>query len=358
MRPPRASAERRDPRGRRPGAAEPPPKKGTLRGWLMYLLLLTLVVGLFGLAGLSWRQAIGLSRYQPGAAPTPKIQALSTEQAALLAWSGVALPRPVERIDPEAIPVRHEAESFTTPGGVSLASWRLRHDEPAGTVLLVPDHGQTRGSLLPEALAIHAMGWDAMLLDVRGTGAAAGNVTSWGWFEARDVAAAYDRLRARSSVPVVIYGRGAGAAAALRAIATEGIKPDALALESPWPELRTVFQGMMRRLGLPAQLPGHPLVFFFGVHHRISGLDFAPRTYARSAQMPSLVLHGAAHATVTTAEARQVHDALAGERSWAVFGKAGETGTLGSEPQRWREAVQGLLRAASGADRQRGTPTP
>lgn len=338
-----------DRRGRRPNpdSAEPEKKKATLGGWVAYLTLLIVLLACVAVATVSWRQVTGLSRYQQGVAPTPPLSALSRLQVGRLLWEGIALPRPAEHADPTAIAVPHTQETFTTDSGVSLQAWRLRHEEPAGTVLMVPDHGQTKGTLLPEGLAIHKLGWDVMLLDVRGTGGSDGKVTSWGWREAEDVVAANDRLRKQTQGPVVLFGRGAGAAAVLRAVHMWDLRPEAVVLDSPWPELRTVVEGLMRRWGLPAGIPGHTVVFFFGVHHSFSGFDLTPRTYACSVTMPSLVLHGAAHATVTTAEAREVHDALAGDKQWALFGKAGNGGGLVEEPKRWGEAMAALLAQAA-----------
>src|SRR5207237_2938162 len=119
-------------------------------------------------------------------------------------------------------------------------------------------------SLLTPAAAFHEMGYAVLLVDFRGTGGSSGQETTLGVREAADVARAVDYTQHTwPARPLVLYGVSMGAAAIMRAVATEGVHPAALILESPFDRLLDTVANRFHAMGLPA-FPAAGLLVFWG----------------------------------------------------------------------------------------------
>ncbi|HUH12034.1 MAG TPA: alpha/beta fold hydrolase [Longimicrobiales bacterium] len=124
-------------------------------------------------------------------------------------------------------------------GGARRQSPRRTAGSWGDTVLLLHGYAAAKDSMLGPARALRSLGWSSYLGDFRGSGGSAGTDTTIGVHEGRDVAAAWHAARALTGAdrPVVVYGASMGAAAALRAIAREGVAPDGLILAAPFDRL-------------------------------------------------------------------------------------------------------------------------
>jgi hypothetical protein len=106
---------------------------------------------------------------------------------------------------------------FTGGRGVALEAWRMPRVDARGTV--VHGHAASKDSQLREAMVFHGIGLNSFLVDFYGSGGSRGNETSIGFYEALDVAKAFDYARdLPGSGRVVIYGASMGAAAVLKGV--------------------------------------------------------------------------------------------------------------------------------------------
>lgn len=111
-----------------------------------------------------------------------------------------------------------------------------------GTVLLFHGDANCKAGVLREADVMRRAGYDAFLVDFRGCGGSSGSVTTIGYREADDVAEAVNYVRQKLKPRrVVVYSRPMGAAAALRAVSTGKVSPDAMILESPFDRMLTTW---------------------------------------------------------------------------------------------------------------------
>ncbi len=282
---------------------------------MFWFLLVIVVVGGCGLAAVvSWRQAAALCTYDPADSKVTTAQTPIWERL----WSGEPVPKPQVSSDPGSIGERFEVERFGTAPGVELEAWRIRRDNGPGVVMLFGDHGVARDALLPEAKALVGLGWEVLLLEGRRAGGSVGGEMSLGWHESEDVRAAYERERLRTDHAVVLFGRGVGAAAILRAVQDAAITPTALILDRPFDSLRTRLRAHFSARGLPPIPLATIATFWVGVLRGLPAFEFAPSAWAAEARMPALVLaDGGDRAGATAAKA--VHDNLAGTRQWYRF---------------------------------------
>ncbi len=301
------------------------------------------VAGLVAVQPVACLHARAMTTYVDGAeAPTATPEELSWSAKLRTLATGIVLPRPRVRTPPDAVPY----EELEVRGELGrLACWLLRAARepsgddprtPAGRAFLFPGYGQARDSLLGEALVLRELGWDVVLVDFRGCGGSAGEYTTLGWSEARDVVDVVDALRAGRTL---LYGQSMGAVAALRAVGELGLAVDALVLESPFDSLLNTVRHRFDAMGLPNRGLPELLVFWGGVLRGFDGFQHRPRDAARGVRAPVLVLRGAADTRVRADDVRAVVDSLAGPARLHEFAGVGHQACLRLAPAAWRAVV-------------------
>src|SRR5262249_10140426 len=134
-------------------------------------------------------------------------EALSWPTKVKLLVTGRSPPRPENAGTPADAGLPFEVHRFASDPGVEIEAWFVPRAEPRGPVLLFPGYSASKQALLPEAAALHALGYAPFLVDFRGCGGSSGSVTSLGIHEANDVAAAVDYARGHwPGRPTVLYG--------------------------------------------------------------------------------------------------------------------------------------------------------
>src|SRR5712692_3905654 len=128
-------------------------------------------------------------------------------------------------------------EDVTFAGqGVELSGWYVPAYGDAA-VVLVHGFASNRTEQLGLVLALHAAGFHVLLYDQRGVGASGGDAVTFGLYEAGDLAAAADYLRARSGAREVgAVGISLGASVALLA-AGQGAPLGAVVADSAFADL-------------------------------------------------------------------------------------------------------------------------
>jgi pimeloyl-ACP methyl ester carboxylesterase len=125
-------------------------------------------------------------------------------------------------LTPASFQIPFQEVGFQAPDGVPLKGWWVpAAAEPRGTVVLVHGLNRSRIEMIRKVPFLHQLGWNALLFDQRGHGESGGTVRSLGYHEKDDVHAAVAFARARSSVPVAVWGISLGAAAATLATAED-----------------------------------------------------------------------------------------------------------------------------------------
>jgi uncharacterized protein len=313
-------------------------------------LALALLVAVLGLNGVAWMQAWAMTHYAANGTRTPKPEELSFAEKIGTIFTGVTVTRPRNEHSPTDVGLRYETRRIPVgKAGDTLEAWYVPSDATHGIVLMFPGYAESKDSLLSEAAAFHAMGYDTLMVDFRGVGGSSGDDTTLGVRESEDVnvSLAY----AQTEWPgrrTILYGVSMGAAAVLRTIAIGGAKPDATILESPFDRLLSTIGNRFHAMGLPAFPASELLVFWGGVQQGIDGFAHNPVDYARSVRCPTLLMHGEQDPRVTVEQSRAIYDALGGNKEQVEFQGAGHQSLIASAPQLWKDSVERFLRRVEG----------
>lgn len=305
-----------------------------------------LVAAFIAINGVAWLHARAMSRFVRAGERTASPEKLGALAKARVLLTGVTLPRPENRRTPKDVGLAYQTVRFPGAKGIQLEAWFVPTSPPTtnGIVQLFHGYGASKESLLPQAVELHALGWDTLLVDFHGSGGSAGGTTSAGWHEAADVAAAFaEAARLAPGRPRALYGVSMGAAACLRAIHAHGVKPDALILECPFDRMLTTVQRRFHAMRLPSFPFAELLVFWGGQQGGFNAFAHNPVDYAPSVRCPTLVMHGARDPRVSVREVERIYEQLAGRKALVVFQELGHQSYVEAKPGPWRASVQGHL---------------
>ncbi len=241
----------------------------------------------------------------------------------------------------------YQTVEFTTPDGLRLRGWYIPPRNQA-VIVFVHGMGGNRSAFLEEADYLTALGYGALLFDLRNHGESEGELTSLGALETRDVSAAvaFARQTAGPDSAVAVFGHSMGAAAVLLAAPTLDVQ--AVIAASAYTSMEDNLDFSVRALtGLPA-FPFAPLVAFFGQIE--SGLDIRQvrpiDTIAQVSPRPLLLIHGALDATIPVENAYQLYEAARSPKQLYILPTAGHGGFSAADPDRYLQTLQDFLAAA------------
>jgi alpha-beta hydrolase superfamily lysophospholipase len=294
--------------------------------------------------GIAWMQARAITHFTAGGERTPPIEAMSLSQKAWAVLAGVNVPRPQNTHTPQDVGLQYTVQTITFQNGDSLEAWYIPHTEALGVVLMFPAYAESKESQIAQATAFHDIGYDILMVDFRGAGGSSGADTTLGVREAKDVARVVEYTRQTwPDRPIMLYGVSMGSAAILRAIAVEGVKPDAIIIESPFNRLLDTVRNRFDAMGVPS-FPGAELVVFWGgVQQGFDGFAHNPVDYARSVECPTLLMHGERDSRVTTTQARAIYEQLGGRKEFVSFPGVGHESLIAAAPEVWKEHVAQFL---------------
>ena len=306
-------------------------------------LLWAPLLGFLLLNLLAFRQARAMTRFARSGSRTAKPEELSLLGKIKAVLWGVLVPRPHRDATPAQLHLYYETLTFTG-NRFALEAWYIPHPGDRGLVLLFHGYTRCKADLLPEARALHDLGYACLLVDFPGSGGSGGNRTTIGYHEAADVARAV--AYARASWPgrrLIVFGQSMGAAAVLRAQAIGRLDVDALVLECPFDRLLTTVKARFAAMGLPA-FPGvYLLMFWGGAWNFFNAFAHNPIDYATAVDCPVLLLHGSADPRVTSQHTEQIYNRLAGWKRLFVFEGLGHHSYVEQRPAAWKEQVGRFL---------------
>jgi hypothetical protein len=315
-------------------------RSGWLRRWRRWLLVLS--IGFVGLNALAFRHAWAMSHFAPAGNRTESPEELSRWAKLKVLFTGVSLPRPVNRRTPAELGLEFATVRVAVEPAVDLEAWRIPSTTNGPVVVAFGGYGGSKDGLLPVAREFHRMGAEVWLVDFRGCGGSSGDVTSIGFHEADDVAAAVRQATTGSPRPVLLFGTSMGAAAALHAVHRGLVSPAGMILECPFDRLLSTAGNRFRLMHLPEFPLAHLLVFWGGAQLGFNGLAHNPVDYAVSVRCPTLLFQGDRDRRVTVAQAGQIAEKLGTNGRFVIFSGLGHESYLAGQPERWREEVSAL----------------
>lgn len=291
-------------------------------------------------------QAYHLTRFSdPETVATPHQMGLFEKTGAILL--GETYPK-TKVVDSLNIP--HATIALQAEDGFRLAGWECTHaptdtSSAKGTIIMFHGHGSNRSALVREATAFYHLGWNIVMIDFRAHGQSQGNECTVGYYEAKDVKAAYDYVTAKSTSPVVLWGISMGAATITKALHDyASVQPAKVILEMPFGSMLDAVRGRLRIMQLPQEPMASLLTFWGGTELGIWAFANKPEEYARAIQCPVLLAWGNQDPRVSREETMAVFTNLAStDKQLVEYPGVGHESLCKKAPEQWLQSVIGFL---------------
>ncbi len=193
---------------------------------------------------------------------------------------------------PQSVGVRYADVTFETRDGETLHAWWLEPPDPRGQVIFWHGNGGNLSLWLDVILEFPRRGFSVLAVDYRGYGASTGRPSETGVYMDADAAVQeFNRRFRRNGSPVIYWGRSLGSTVAAYSVTAQ--PPDALVLESPMPDARTV-------------LRSNPILWLLSF---LSTYRFPTSQFLHAYDGPLLVIHGDADSIIPFEAGRRVFEA-------------------------------------------------
>lgn len=247
-------------------------------------------------------------------------------------------PRLVSDIDPGQLGLDFREVSFSAPGGPLLRGWFIEVENARGNIICLHGYPADKGDILASVAFLHP-DFNLLLFDFRAMGESGGLLTTFGWREREDVAAALSFLRALpgpGDLPTGLWGYSMGGATAIMS-ASGSADYAALVTDSAFASLDDLMEIYYRPLG---PLAGPVALLSRGIFPLLAGVPVgrvSPEIMARNLDTPLLLVHNAGDPVIPSEHALRLR-AAAGPGTRLLVGNQGIHGAA-SDPGH-REAVR------------------
>lgn len=317
--------------------------------FLRALVVVLLVVVIVGVNVMAWMQARALTHFTEVNDQPPQIEQFALGEQLQVAVFGIPVPRPVNEFTPADGGYAFDTHMIPLPDDQWLEAWAVTQTEARGMVLLFPGYAASKQQVLIAAQVFFTAGYSVLLVDFRGVGGSSGSTTTLGVREAEDVAFAVAYARQQwAEQPLILYAVSMGSTAVLRAVAREGVQPDAIIVETPFERLSTAIQTRLRLTGMPTFPTTELLLFWGGVQHGIDAFGHNPIDDAAAVTAPTLVLRGELDDRVSAAEISGIYEGLGGPKRQATVPGLGHTVLVPESPEAQQQVVQFLAETLAG----------
>jgi hypothetical protein len=178
-----------------------------------------------------------------------------------------------------------------TRDGETLHAWWLAHPTPRAQVIFWHGNGGNLSLWLDVIVELRRRGFSVLAVDYRGYGASTGRPSEKGVYKDADAALdVFNQKLRHKDVPVIFWGRSLGSAVA--SYSATKTAPDALVLESPFPDVRYLFRT-------------NPVMWVLSL---FSTYRFPTSKFVASYSGPLLVVHGEADTIVPYGAGRRVFE--------------------------------------------------
>ena len=212
---------------------------------------------------------------------------------------------------PAAAGVPFQDLRIETADRETLHGWWLERPDARAQVIFFHGNGGNLSLWLDILVDLWRRGFEVLAIDYRGYGASTGRASEQGLYRDAEAVVRLFRERMRkSNLPTIYWGRSIGAPVAAHAAAQS--RPDALVLETPMPDARSV-------------LRSNPILWVLSF---LSSYRFPTSRFLDGYDGPLLVIHGDADSIVPFSGGRQVFDRAPTPRKTFVVIRGGDHNDL------------------------------
>jgi len=274
-----------------------------------------------------------------GVKKTADPKQLSTGGKIKTLFFGIDHPRPVDDTLPS-----HPYETIRIQSNKLLECWSIRTDSVArGTVIIFHGYGGKKSSMLNDADELLRMGYNTLLVDFMGSGGSEGDATTIGVKESQEVKDCYQYLGAKGERNIILFGTSMGAAAILKSMHEDHLRPAAIIIECPFGTMYQTVCARFRLMHVPAFPMAGMLMFWGGTQNGFWAFSHNPTEYAKSVDCPALLLWGEQDDKVSRAETDEIFANMKGPKSLATYPHSGHENYLHKDKEKWLKDVGGFL---------------
>jgi len=221
-----------------------------------------------------------------------------------------------------------------------LEGWFIDNKQSKGIVVLFHGYSASKSGSLPYSNEFHKLGYKTLLIDFQGSGGSTGNKTTIGVEESRDVKVAYDYVRENfPNEKVILFGSSMGAASILKSIHDYDILPDKIILECPFHTMKATMQKRFEAMKIPSFPATELLLFYGGCINGFNAFKHNPVDYAKSVDVPTMLLHGQEDQRVLVSEVDKIFQNLNGYKKLVVLEDCGHQVYLNCNSKKWKSTV-------------------
>ena len=308
--------------------------------WVLWVLLFQFVLINISASLHAWKQTHFYTD------PSLRIVQPSSKNIFIKTWklfSGLKYPRSIIRQMPD---FSVDTVLFKTENGTTINCWYSRSDSVAkGTVILFHGLGGNKSYILQEASEFRFLGYNIMLVDLRGHGNSGGNTTTLGFKESEEVKLAYDYTKQKGEKNIFLWGVSMGAVSIAKAFNDYSIRPAGVILEMPVSGLQSFLESRSRVLGFPGEPFGFLVTTWVSIERGYNGFNFKSMEYVKKINCPVLMQWGTKDPYVSREQTTNMFNNIPGaNKKLVIYDNADHQSLLGFDPVKWREEVSELLK--------------
>jgi pimeloyl-ACP methyl ester carboxylesterase len=197
-----------------------------------------------------------------------------------------------ENDTPATLGIRYHALKLRTSDGVHIAAWQLEPDNPKADIVYFHGNGGNLSLWLPVFATFHSFDYRVLAFDYRGYGLSEGSPSERGLMLDAEAVLQHASRSRKKDRPLVYWGRSLGGPIA--AAAARVVTPDALVLESTFPDKVSVVRW-------------NPV---FRLLNLFSTYRFDTAAPLRGFDKPVLVVHGDADTIIPYALGQELYERL------------------------------------------------
>ncbi len=287
-----------------------------------------------------------MMHYSDDGVPYLRPEQLTFSQKLKTLLTGVKLIRPNTHKKPSALDENCATAQIPSDQNITLGAWYCPVNSDLPLVILFHGYLKDKSSLIDEARVFMQAEHSVLLVDFRGSGESTESYTTIGYFEADDVAAAFNYARQHYSPDkIILYGQSMGAAAVLRAIHMHQVNADGLIIEAVFDSLLNTVKNRFHLLGAPAFPGAQLLVFWGGWQTGFDGFAHNPIDYAQAVQSPTLFFHGEHDDRAWLPQARSVYESVTATKYFSTFPETVHEPHLARHPEKWTREIMFFLQS-------------
>jgi pimeloyl-ACP methyl ester carboxylesterase len=233
-----------------------------------------------------------------------------------LFFTSIRPPRFVSPWTPADFGLRYEEVTLRTKDGINLKAWYVPAEGANRAIILCHGYPADKGNIIGLGRILHPA-YNLLFFDFRGMGTSGGNVTTVGFREVEDLAAAIDYVQLRGIRKIGVYGFSMGGAVALMA---EDPRVRAVVSESAFASLNLIIDDIYKKFGVCK----YPFILATKIYARlflgvdVSGIS-ALQSIARR-QIPILLMHSERDSQIPVRHAAMLHRANPATLLWIIPG--------------------------------------